>query len=71
MCLAIPGRIVRIEGETAIVDFDGIRKNVNLALVDAKVGDYIVANAGYAIKTLSNESAQESIKLFKQAAKNQ
>ena len=66
MCLAVPGKIIEIQDNTAIVDYDGIKREVSLALIEAKVGDYIVANAGFAIQKINQKEAEESIKLFKE-----
>ncbi|HAI74158.1 MAG TPA: hypothetical protein DCS28_01090 [Candidatus Moranbacteria bacterium] len=53
MCLAIPGKIRKIKSEEiAEVDFDGLFKDVNISLVDAKVGDYIIVHAGFAIEKM-------------------
>ena len=51
MCLAIPVRVVELRGEdTAVVDLDGIRKEISLALVDdVQVGDYVILHVGYAL----------------------
>ncbi|MBY9013027.1 MAG: HypC/HybG/HupF family hydrogenase formation chaperone, partial [Candidatus Lokiarchaeota archaeon] len=49
MCLAIPGKIVKMEGNTALVDFDGIQQEVIIALVlNPEVGKYVIVHAGYA-----------------------
>jgi len=55
MCLAIPGKIVKIKGEKAIADFRGIRKEINVSLVPAHVGDYVMVHAGFAIEKVHPE----------------
>lgn len=65
MCLAIPGKIISKRGEQSIVDFDGIRKEVNTLLVKAKKGDWVIVHAGFAIQKLSQKDAQEVLKLNK------
>lgn len=50
MCLAIPGKIIKIKGEKAIVDFGGICKEINISLVRVNIGDYVVVHAGFAIE---------------------
>lgn len=64
MCLAIPGKIIKINGEIAIVDYGELQKEINISLVDVKVEDYVIANAGFAIKKIHENEALESIKLF-------
>ena len=66
MCLAIPVRVVELLGEaTAIVDLDGIRKEISLALVDGvQVGDYVILHVGYALSKLDPEEAERTLALF-------
>jgi len=65
MCLAIPGKIIETKGDTAKVDYNGIKKQINISLVDVKVGDYVIANAGFAIQKIEKKEAEKSLKLFK------
>ena len=56
MCLAIPGKIKKIKSkEIAEVDFDGLFKDVNISLVDAKVGDYVIVHSGFAIEKMEKD----------------
>ena len=64
MCLAIPGKITAIHGETADVDFGGVTKQTNVSMVDAQIGDWVVIHAGFAIEVMDNEEAEETIKLW-------
>jgi len=65
MCLAIPAKVVSVEGDEAQVDFgEGVLRDVNVTLVDAKVGDYVLVHAGYAIQVLSEEEALETLRLW-------
>ena len=63
MCLAVPGRIVEIEGTDPLlragrVDFSGIVKRVNLSYVpEASVGDYVLVHVGFAISTVDEVEA--------------
>ncbi len=66
MCLAVPAKIIKINGDRAQADFGGIIREVNIALVDAKVGEYVLVHAGYAIQTLSQEEAEETLRLWKE-----
>jgi hydrogenase expression/formation protein HypC len=64
MCLAVPGRIVSIEGDDPLlrsgrVDFSGAVKLVNLAYVpEAQVGDYVLVHVGFAISTVDEAEAR-------------
>ena len=72
MCLAIPGKIVSISGNTAIVDFDGIEQEVIIALVlNPKVGKYVIIHAGYAIEQMDEKDAMEAIEQWKEIAEDQ
>jgi len=64
MCIAIPGKIVSIEATKAKVDFNGNVVGVNVGLIDAKVGDYVLVHAGCAIEVMSKDKALELIELF-------
>jgi hydrogenase expression/formation protein HypC len=69
MCLAIPARVVELVGEDqAIVDLDGIRKQISLALVEDVVeGDYVIVHVGYALSRLDPEEAAATLALFSEA----
>jgi hydrogenase expression/formation protein HypC len=69
MCLAIPGKILSIEGNVGEVDFMGTRRPVRLDLVEARVGDYVIVHAGAAIQVLDEASARESLALFEKFLK--
>ena len=69
MCLAIPGRIIEIskDGEHATVDYgDGTKRKINVSLVNAKVGTYVLVHAGFAIQTVDPKEAEETLKLFRE-----
>ena len=67
MCLAVPGKILSIEGDdpvfrTGKVDFAGIQKRVNLSCVpEARVGDYVLVHVGFALSVVDEA---EAIKVF-------
>ena len=71
MCLAIPVRVVELRGEdTAVVDLDGIRKEISLALVDGvQVGDYVILHVGYALSRLDPAEASRTLALFAELPK--
>jgi len=65
MCLAIPAKVVSVRQEKARVDFgEGVLREVNVTLVKAKVGDYVLVHAGYAIQVLDEKEALETLKLW-------
>ena len=71
MCLAVPGQIVEIHDDRgtpmAIVDFDGIRKEICLAyLPDVAVGDYAIVHVGFAISKVDEASARETLAMFRE-----
>ncbi|QLH75300.1 MAG: HypC/HybG/HupF family hydrogenase formation chaperone [Methanomassiliicoccales archaeon] len=66
MCLAVPGKIVSIEGKNAQVDFGGVIRETNISMVDAKVGSYVIIHAGFAIQVVDEEEAKETIKLWEE-----
>lgn len=69
MCLAIPSKIVKIENHQGVVDVEGVSKETNLILIeDAKVGDYVIVHAGFAIYKIDETEALESLKILRQSA---
>lgn len=64
MCLAVPGKIVSINGDLAEIDFGGVIKKANIAMVEAQIGQWAVIHAGFAIEIMDEEEAQETIKLW-------
>jgi len=67
MCYAVPAKVVEIRGDMGIVDFgNGVRREIMLGLVNAKVGDYVLVHAGFAIKVLDEKSALEILKEFEE-----
>ena len=72
MCLGIPARVVEISsgedgtGRKAKADFGGVSREIDVSLVDAKVGDYVIVHAGFAIELLDEEEAIESLKIWQE-----
>lgn len=65
MCLAIPARVIHIDGDKAQVDFgEGVLRDVNITLVETKVGGYVLVHAGYAIETVEEKDAIETLRLW-------
>ncbi len=65
MCLAIPGKIIKINSQLATVEFRGVQKEINISIVDVKVGDYVMVHAGFAIEKMENENVKEIKKYLK------
>ena len=67
MCLAIPGKVVKITDDSnyAIVDYGGVENKANTELVDVNVGDWVIVHAGFAIEKMSEGDADEVLKLLK------
>ena len=65
MCLAIPAKVVSRKEDKAQVDFgEGVLREVNITLVDARVGDYVLVHAGYAIQVLDEKEALVTLSLW-------
>jgi hydrogenase expression/formation protein HypC len=65
MCLAIPAKIISMKDDRAKVDFgEGVLREINVALVNAKVGEYVLVHAGYAIQVLDEKEALETLQLW-------
>ena len=65
MCLAIPARIVELEGDRAVVDAMGNRWKAKTTLLpDAKLGDLILIHAGFAISLVDEEEAKKTWQLI-------
>ncbi|HOG57947.1 MAG TPA: HypC/HybG/HupF family hydrogenase formation chaperone [Anaerolineaceae bacterium] len=73
MCLGIPGKIIRLydlDGTAmANVDFGGVQQEVCVAAVPGvQLGQYVIVHAGFALNMLSEEEAQETMRLLKEIA---
>ena len=68
MCLGVPGRVVRVDGLMAVVDFFGVSRQVRLELVDEPVapGDYILNHVGYAIRRIPEQDIEGTLAMYEQ-----
>jgi len=64
MCVAVPGKVIEINGKMGKVDFNGNVIEVNVSLVDVEVGSYVLVHAGYAVEVVKRELAEELSNLF-------
>jgi hydrogenase expression/formation protein HypC len=68
MCLGVPGRVVEVNGTSALVDFFGVYRHVRLELVDQPVapGDYILNHVGYAIRRIPEADIEGTLDMYRQ-----
>ncbi len=67
MCLAVPVKVVSVEGIEAEVEIGGVKRRVSIMLTpEAKVGDYVLLHTGYAINVINEAEAQETLKLLEE-----
>lgn len=68
MCLAVPMRIIDIEGEMMVAEIDGVRREASLMMLseDVKVGDFVLIHAGFAISRLDEDEALETLDLMRE-----
>jgi hydrogenase expression/formation protein HypC len=72
MCLAVPGKVLEIQGDdpilrTARVSFAGVIKNVSLTCApEAKIGDYVLVHVGVAISIVDQQEAEETYAYLRQ-----
>ena len=68
MCLGIPGRVESIDGVMATVDFWGVKRQVNLTVVDEPVepGDFVLNHVGYAIRKIPASEVAETLALYEE-----
>lgn len=65
MCLSIPGKIVTIEGTKGIVDFNGIKKTVDLGFIKQPIiGEFVLVHVGFAIQRIREDVAKEAYRLL-------
>ncbi len=72
MCLAIPGKVVEIVdcvNHIAKVDVGGVRRNVNVGMLDEDdlhIGDYVLIHVGFAMSKIDEQEAAETLRLLKE-----
>jgi hydrogenase expression/formation protein HypC len=70
MCLAVPVKVIAIDGLEADVDIGGVERRVSIMLTpEVKVGDYVLLHTGYAINIIDEQRAKETLELFEEIAK--
>lgn len=70
MCLAIPSKIIEMDGFRAVVDVYGARREINLMLMPEEVGlgEYVLVHAGFALQKVDTEAAHDSLKTIREIA---
>ncbi|MCX7956296.1 MAG: HypC/HybG/HupF family hydrogenase formation chaperone [Endomicrobia bacterium] len=67
MCIAIPMRVKKIEGNCAICEYEGIEREVRIDMVkDLSVGDYVLIHVGFVIQKIDLEEAKNILEIYKQ-----
>jgi hydrogenase expression/formation protein HypC len=72
MCLAIPGKIVEIvdeENQIAKVEVGGVRRNINIGMLDkedARIGDYVLIHVGFAMSKIDEAEAMETLRVLQE-----
>jgi hydrogenase expression/formation protein HypC len=72
MCLAAPARVLSVSEGIAVVDYNGVRTTARLdTLADpVEVGDYVLVHTGFAIRRLTAEDGEETLRLFDELARS-
>lgn len=70
MCLALPAKVVELDGaESAVVELGGVRQKVNLGLVEeVRLGDFLIIHVGYALTKLDPVEAEKTLSLMRSEA---
>ena len=67
MCLAVPLKLVEVNGDTAVAERDGIRRKIGVGFIeDPKPGDYVIVHAGFAIEKIAVHEARENLDAFRE-----
>ena len=67
MCLAVPMKIVEINGDEGLVESSGIKRKANFSLIKSpKVGEYVLLHAGFAIERVKEKEAQKTLKILRE-----
>lgn len=67
MCLAVPARVVEINGPAAKVEVGGVARDISTMLVpDLKIDDYVLVHTGFAIEKIDQEEAEKTLALFEE-----
>jgi len=65
MCLSVPGKIIKIENEKFIIDYNGDKREAKMSLVDVKVGDYVIVNNKIIVAKIKEGQAKKFLEIIK------
>ncbi|MCD7928575.1 MAG: HypC/HybG/HupF family hydrogenase formation chaperone [Clostridiales bacterium] len=69
MCLAIPMRLTELDGNDAVAEVDGVKRKIRVDFIrEPKVGDYVIAHAGFAIERLQEQQALDNLEAIREVA---
>jgi hydrogenase expression/formation protein HypC len=67
MCLAVPAKVIKIEGKVAEVEVMGNCTRADISsLPDLQLGDYVILHSGYAIHKYDPEEAAISLEIYRE-----
>ena len=67
MCLAVPGKIIEIKGNEAVVDYDIEKRKALLLEKTYKIGDYVIVQGKVVVQKIEKKEALDALKLYKQS----
>ncbi|AGK95147.1 HypC/HybG/HupF family hydrogenase formation chaperone [Clostridium pasteurianum] len=72
MCLAVPGKVLKIDNYKGVVEIGNMKREVFMHLIpDIKVGQYVLVHAGCAIETIDEEEAAKTLEIIKELSENE
>ena len=68
MCVGVPMQVISIEGDQAVAEVDGVKREASLMMLDqeVKIGDFVIVHAGFAISKLDEEDARETLAMMRE-----
>ncbi len=67
MCLGIPVKVMEVDGQSAVVDVGGARREISLLLLDdVKAGEWVILHAGFAIQKMDEGEAEKTLALLRE-----
>ena len=71
MCVGVPMQIISKDGDTAVAEIDGVRREASLMLLgeEVDIGDFVIIHAGFAISKLDEDDARETLSMMREVFK--